>query len=130
MSLPSPVYTKSVFNLDKDIPQLTLPPVTIATLPERSGISSGLNSDSGTKNPSAVRSNIAILYYCLVMISSVRIDIRRQLCIQRDLGQAVGHGSPPPVHEMPAFALPHVWSDTTYAGTAIFTDALPSDVVL
>jgi len=31
---------------------------------------------------------------------------------------------------MPAFALPHVWSDTTYAGTAIVTQALPSDAIL
>jgi len=64
VSLPSPVYEISLQH-GHGYYQLTLPPVTIATLPERSGISSTLNSESGTKNPSAVRSNIAILHYCL-----------------------------------------------------------------
>ena len=95
MSLPSPVYEIS-FHHGHIYQLLTLPPVTIATLPERSGISSTLNSDSGTKNPSAVRSNIAILYYFLVnryevrLVNryEVRIDKGNQLYIKRDLGQA------------------------------------------
>lgn len=53
-------------SVNENVKKQTLAPVTIATLPERSGTSSGLKSELGTKNPIAVRSKEAMIVLSVV----------------------------------------------------------------